>query len=159
MRATSEVKVDVVNGVVVNSPMKIGPVLDVVPYVLPDGYTVCLALIPSLTKFLGYDKQTNESYSKNDTRVQLPVVLHTFSVRQVVTTLNLWDGQTAIISGLPEKDYINGKEISDKSKSTDKELLVFVTATIVDPAGNRVHSDDELPFAQTGIPPQPAQPK
>ena len=28
--------------------------------------------------------------------------------------------------------------------------MIFVTATIVDPAGNRVHSDDELPFAQGG---------
>ena len=33
--------------------------------------------------------------------------------------------------------------------------MIFVTATIVDPAGNRVHSDDELPFAQSTIPPQP----
>jgi hypothetical protein len=32
--------------------------------------------------------------------------------------------------------------------------MIFVTATIVDPAGNRVHSDDELPFAQSTIPPQ-----
>ena len=30
--------------------------------------------------------------------------------------------------------------------------MIFVTATVVDPAGNRVHSDDELPFAQTAIP-------
>jgi hypothetical protein len=35
-----------------------------------------------------------------------------------------------------------------------KNLMIFVTATIVDPAGNRVHSDDELPFAQSTIPPQ-----
>jgi hypothetical protein len=34
--------------------------------------------------------------------------------------------------------------------------MIFVTATIVDPAGNRVHSDDDLPFAQTAVPPQPA---
>jgi hypothetical protein len=33
--------------------------------------------------------------------------------------------------------------------------MIFVTATIVDPAGNRIHSDDELPFAQNTIPPQP----
>jgi hypothetical protein len=33
--------------------------------------------------------------------------------------------------------------------------MIFVTATIVDPAGNRVHSDDELPFAQASVPPQP----
>ena len=32
-----------------------GPVLDVVPYVLSDGYTINLTLIPSLTEFAGYD--------------------------------------------------------------------------------------------------------
>ncbi len=37
----------------------------------------------------------------------------------------------------------------------ETEILVFVTATIVDPAGNRVHADDELPFAPDKIPPQP----
>ena len=33
--------------------------------------------------------------------------------------------------------------------------MIFVTATIVDPAGNRVHSDDELPFNPATIPQQP----
>jgi len=33
--------------------------------------------------------------------------------------------------------------------------MIFVTATIVDPAGNRVHSDDDLPFAQNAVPHQP----
>ncbi|MES1181076.1 MAG: hypothetical protein ABUL66_04365, partial [Verrucomicrobiota bacterium] len=45
-----------------------------------------------------------------------------------------------------------------QTKSTvKKNLMIFVTATIVDPAGNRVHSNDELPFIQTGIPPQPVR--
>src|ERR1019366_5017031 len=35
------------------SKVETGPVLDVVPYVLADGYTINLALIPSLTEFLG----------------------------------------------------------------------------------------------------------
>jgi len=35
-----------------------------------------------------------------------------------------------------------------------KNLLIFVTPTIIDPAGNRVHSEEDLPFAQTSIPPQ-----
>jgi hypothetical protein len=39
-----------------------------------------------------------------------------------------------------------------------KNLMIFVTATIIDPAGNRVHSDDELPFAQNAIPSQPSVP-
>ena len=44
---------------------------------------------------------------------------------------------------------------SQTKSSVKKNLMIFVTAMVVDPAGNRVHSDDELPFAQTAIPPQP----
>jgi Flp pilus assembly secretin CpaC len=82
-------------------------------------------------------------------------MLPDFRIRHVVSTLNLRDGQTAIIGGLPEKDYVNGKEVFDKSKSSDKELLVFITVTLVDPAGNRLHSDGDMPFAKNGIPAQP----
>jgi hypothetical protein len=54
---------------------------------------------------------------------------------------NVWDGQTLILaSNIPG---------ADKTR-----LLVFVTATVVDPAGNRVHSDDKLPFNPSAIPPQ-----
>jgi type II secretory pathway component GspD/PulD (secretin) len=50
-----------------------------------------------------------------------------------------------------------GRLFQSQSKQTvKKNLMIFVTATIVDPAGNRVHSDDDLPFAQTATPPQPA---
>ena len=49
-----------------------------------------------------------------------------------------------------------GRLFQSQSKNAiKKNLMIFVTATIVDPAGNRVHSDDELPFAQSAIPPQP----
>jgi hypothetical protein len=37
--------------------------------------------------------------------------------------------------------------------------MIFVTATIIDPAGNRIHRDEEMPFAKTSIPPQPTAPK
>jgi len=33
--------------------------------------------------------------------------------------------------------------------------MIFVTATIVDPAGNRVHTDDNMPFNPASIPMQP----
>ena len=137
-----------------------GPILDVVPYVMADGYTINLALIPSLTEFLGYEETTNTTAAHNRAgeklRVQkLPIVIPRFTVRQIVTTVNLWDNQTAIIGGIPETTHVNGSAFTGKPKASDKELLVFITATIVDPAGNRVHADDELPFAQTGVPPQP----
>ena len=49
-----------------------------------------------------------------------------------------------------------GRLFQSQSKTTSKKnLMIFVTATVVDPAGNRVHSDDDLPFAQNAVPPQP----
>jgi beta-lactamase regulating signal transducer with metallopeptidase domain/tetratricopeptide (TPR) repeat protein len=135
--------------------VEIGPVLDVVPYVLSDGYTINLTLIPSLTEFLGYDKPPNAHLSKSDARVQVPAILPRFSVRLVTATLNLWDGQTVILGGLKKYLITNGVSVVGKSDDNNKEILVFITATIVDPAGNRVHADEEMPFAQKGSPPPP----
>ena len=102
--------------------------------------------------------------------VQLPVVLPYFTVRQVVTSVNVWDNQTVVIGGLISSEVQStkqqvpvigdlpmvGKLFQSQSKTTAKKnLMIFVTATIVDPAGNRVHSDDDLPFAQTAVPAQP----
>ena len=153
-------------------PMETGPILDVVPYVLSDGYTINMALIPSVTVFNGYDTApTIPSVTGNLNVVQLPVILPDFTVRQVVTTVNVWDNQTVVIGGLisstlqTTKDKIPmigdipvlGRFFQSQSKSTQKKnLMIFVTATIVDPAGNRVHTDDDLPFAQNSVPVQPA---
>jgi general secretion pathway protein D len=58
-----------------------------------------------------------------------------------------------VIGDLP----LFGRFFQSHSKQTQKDnLMIFVTATIVDPAGNRVHSDDDLPFAQNSVPAQPA---
>ncbi len=152
-------------------PVETGPILDVVPYLLSDGYTINLALIPSLTDFNGYDTPpTIPDVTGNLNVVQLPVLLPDFTVRQVVTTVNVWDNQTVVIGGLissqvqSTKDKVPiigdvpmlGRLFQSASKvTTKKNLMIFVTATVVDPAGNRVHSDDDLPFAQTTIPAQP----
>ncbi len=151
--------------------VEIGPILDVVPYVLSDGYTINLTLIPSLTDFNGYDTPPNIANVTGSLNVvQLPVILPNFTVRQVVATVNVWDSQTVVIGGLISSQVestedkvpvlgdipVVGNLFQSSSKSTTKKnLMIFVTATIVDPAGNRVHSDDELPFAQNAIPSQP----
>ena len=150
---------------VITQQIETGPVLDVVPYVLSDGYTINLTLIPSLTDFNGYDTPPNiPNVTSGLNVVQLPVVLPDFTVRQVVTTVNVWDNQTVVIGGLissqvqSHKDKVPvlgdiplmGRLFQSQSKNTlRKNLMIFVTATIVDPAGNRVHTDDELPFAQS----------
>jgi general secretion pathway protein D len=151
--------------------LETGPLLDVVPYVLSDGYTINLTLIPSLTEFNGYVTAPSIANVTGGLNVvQLPVILPDFTVRQVVTTVNVWDGQTVVLGGLitsqttTEKDKVPvigdlpilGRLFQSQTKTAvKKNLMIFVTATIVDPAGNRIHSDDELPFAQNTIPPQP----
>ncbi|HUA38608.1 MAG TPA: hypothetical protein VMA35_09480 [Candidatus Sulfopaludibacter sp.] len=151
--------------------LETGPLLDVVPAVLADGYTINLTLIPSLTEFAGYQTAPNIANVTGSLNVvQLPVILPEFTVRQVITTVNVWDGQTVVLGGLitsttqTENDKVPvigdlpilGRLFQSSTKtSVKRNLMIFVTTTIVDPAGNRVHSDDELPFAQTSIPPQP----
>ena len=161
----------------VTQAIETGPILDVVPYVLADGYTVNLTLIPSLTEFANYQTPPAVASVTGSVGglnvVQLPTVLPAFTVRQVITTVNVWDNQTVIIGGLissqvtSTKDKVPflgdipfvGRAFQSQSKvSAKKNLMIFVTATIVDPAGNRVHSDDELPFAQSTAPIQPAAP-
>ena len=130
-----------------------GPVLDVVPRVLPDGYTVQLNLTAKLTEFLGYDP-TGQLTS--------PAVLSgkaqpapRFRVRDMTTTANVWDGQTLILGGPIVDVKARGTNSPAGGQTGRKLLLIFVTATIIDPAGNRVHTDDEMPFSTNQAPAQP----
>ncbi len=149
---------------------EIGPTLDVVPYVLADGYTINLTLIPEYLQFDQYDTPPTVPGINVANVVELPTVLPHFTVREVVTTVNIWDNQTVVLGGLisssinTENDKVPflgdlpllGRLFQSQSKSTTKRnLMIFVTATIVDPAGNRVHTDDELPFNPMTIPSQP----
>lgn len=149
-----------------------GPVLDVLPNVLSDGYTINLTLIPSLTEFAGYDNpnEVSASGALPAGTVLIPTVLPRFIVRQVVTTVNVWDGQTTVLGGLISERMFSVKDKvpvlgdlpllgrlfrSESKQSNKKNLIIFVTPTIIDPAGNRMHSEEEMPFAQNSFPPQP----
>jgi general secretion pathway protein D len=94
-----------------------------------------------------------------------------FRVRQVVSAVNVWDGQTVVLGGLLAetvttiKDQVPmlgdlplvGRLFRSESKNTNKKnLLIFVTPMLIDPAGNRLHTEDEMPFAQSAFPLQPA---
>jgi Flp pilus assembly secretin CpaC len=151
------------------SQIEIGPVVDIVPYALSDDLTINLTLTASLTEFLGYDQPPTNAVSKyiKEYDVTLPVVLPSFRILQARAQVNLWDGQT-IVLGKPQQHFFDGdKEVgtkpdyfvnAKKSKGqpdvVDKELWAFITVTLVDPAGNRIHTDEDLPFAKNNIPSQ-----
>jgi general secretion pathway protein D len=123
-----------------------GPVLDVVPTVLADGVTVQVNVKASVTEFLGYDPAARGSASG-------PQPL--FRLRELKTIANVWDGQTLILGGGMVELPSASTNAATAGKVVRKQLLVFVTPTIVDPAGNRVHTHDEMPFSTNAVPFQP----
>jgi beta-lactamase regulating signal transducer with metallopeptidase domain len=147
-----------------------GPVLDVIPLVSSDGYTIDLRVIASVTEFLGYDKPTNSISAAPQSGTSVPTILPRFQVHKFEAHIKLWDGQTTILGAATSTIIEQHKEltIDPGSMSTDdaeapgqttrtvakKQLLVLVTATLVDAAGNRIHSDNDMFIAPTGIPPQ-----
>jgi general secretion pathway protein D len=162
----------------ITEPMELGPILDVVPYVSADGYTIQMTIIPTVKTFVGYDLETAQIFSAQIQSVggvgaANPIVQATplpiFRLRQVVTSAIVWDGQTVVLGGLIAEDIQKIKDKvpvigdlplvgrlfrSESFNSKKKNLVIFVTPTIIDPAGNRVHSEEEMPFAQNAIPPQ-----
>jgi general secretion pathway protein D len=158
-------------------PFTSGPALDILPTISSDGYSIQMVLIPSLTEFVGYDSPgqfvpQSQVASASTVGVPLTAVLPLphYRVRQVITAVNVWDGQTIMLGGLISetiaklKDKVPvlgdlplfGRFFQSVYSYSDKEnLMVFVTSTIIDPAGNRVHTDEEMPFAKNSIPAQP----
>jgi general secretion pathway protein D len=93
----------------------------------------------------------------------------TFSEIKPPNTAVVWDGQTVVLGGLISENVQKNKDKvpvlgdlplfgrffrSESNVTKKKNLLIFVTPTIIDPAGNRLHSEEEMPFAQKTIPPQ-----
>ena len=162
----------------ITEPVELGPVLDVVPYVSADGYTIQMTIIPTIKEFVGYDLETAALFqaqaqsvatggasSPLTTTTPLPI----FRLRQVVTSAIVWDGQTVVLGGLIAENVQKTKDKvpvlgdlpfagrlfrSESYQTKKKNLLIFVSPTIVDPAGNKVHTEEEMPFAQNAIPAQ-----
>jgi len=154
----------------ITQALSLGQVLDVVPFVSADGYTIQLNVVPTLTEFLGYDQEVARQF--RTVVPGLPVQdtpLPRFRVRQVATTAIVWDGQTVVLGGLIAETGKKTREKvpvlgdipflgrlfrSEAADSTKKNLMIFVTPTIIDPAGNRIHSPENLPYDPDRVPEQ-----
>jgi type II secretory pathway component GspD/PulD (secretin) len=122
-----------------------GSTLDVVPTVSDDTNSITMRVIPRISEFLGYENP--REVAKYDAKLkgaQLP--LPKSRIRQTTTVATVGDGQTLVIGNLSDEWVLkepDGTQLrqpyTDKKK---KQLLIFITATIIDPSGNRIHSDD-----------------
>jgi general secretion pathway protein D len=149
---------------------EVGVVLNVTPTVGADNYTINLTLIPEVSEFLGFldysPGNVTTIISSNSTgggtgnAVQnVPIVIKQplFSSRNVTTSVVLWDGQTVVLGGLIREEI---SKIDDKipflgdlplvgrlfrskvTQRTKRNLLIFVTARLIDPAGNPIHKEN-----------------
>ena len=143
--------------------LSIGVALDVIPCLMEkDDYTLSITVIPTVTEFLGYaDPGTNRvAVYVNGKQKWISEPRPNVRQRQMIATAQVWDGQTLML-GNPKLVTPGALKIAAKPGESSgdgrKRLIVLVTPALVDSAGNRVHTDEEMPFAREGIPAQPAR--
>ncbi len=133
----------------------IGVELRVTPTVEEDNRSISLDLNPKVTEFEGFVEYGGPSVAiSGGTTVTVPPGFYQpiFAVREVSTRVTLWDGATLIMGGLTREDVkkvndkvpilgsvpIIGRLFRTKGESTQKRnLLIFVTAHLVNPGGAR----------------------
>ncbi len=147
-----------------------GVTLEVEPVVGSDGYTIDLRLVPQVVEFEGFINYGSPIYTINTStagqlinggRTELTpneIKQPIFSTRKVTTSVSIWDGQTVSLGGLMREDV---QKVDDKTpilgdipilgrlfrSSIDqhlkRNLIIFVTARLINPAGEPISRDDE----------------
>jgi general secretion pathway protein D len=136
---------------------EVGVLLNVTPTASPDGNTINLTLVPEVSEFLGFlDYSSPFAVSSGGSVLTSTNIVKQplFQSRNLTTSIVIWDGQTVVLGGLLREDV---KQINDKipflgdipwlgrlfqskaTQRTKRNLLIFVTARLVDPAGNPIH--------------------
>ena len=122
-----------------------GPVLDVIPTVSRDQANISLRVIATLSEFLGYGKPTtNVPYVYVNGKRKGLTPLPRYRLQQLTNDCVILDGETLMLGNLPTTEIAkqaNGEFLTtDVTGSKTNFLFVFVTPTLIDPAGNRVNT-------------------
>jgi general secretion pathway protein D len=157
-----------------------GVTLEIEPTIGENNYTIDLRFLPELVEFegfinygspiqtLGQDILGNPvSITITENRIEMPV----FSTRRVTTGLQIYDGYTVAVGGLMREEVQNvedsvpilgdlpiiGRLFQSKAESrTKSNLIIFVTAEIIDAAGSRINQPTGGVAGAGGSAPQPA---
>ncbi len=145
----------------------LGVTLEVEPVVGPDNYTIDLNLSPEVVEFEGFVNYGSPIYGATvgtagiPTRFEItPNVINQpiFSTRKVTTSVSIWDGQTVALGGLIREDVqkvqdkipllgdvpLAGRLFrSDVDQKIKRNLIIFVTARLMDAEGKPMRQDDE----------------
>jgi general secretion pathway protein D len=151
---------------------EIGVILNVTPTVGPDGYTIDLVMVPEVAELVDWiqygSEITLETPIVNVLGVQVGSRANTFqfnipqpvfSSRKVTTSIVIWDGQTVVMGGLIREELVTikdkipilgdipllGRLFRTEGQSSKKmNLLIFVTARLVDPSGKPIHKAEAM---------------
>ena len=121
----------------------------------PTAITTALGVIPGLAQ---------------QDRVLTPNVINQpiFSTRKVTTSVSVWDGQTVVLGGLMREDVQKTEDRtpfigdiplvgrlfrSNAEQHIKRNLVIFVTARLVNPGGQPVNSTEELEETEDVIQP------
>src|SRR5213075_1414622 len=160
-----------------------GVTLEVEPVVGPDGYTVDLNLVPQVVEFEGFinygspiQTSSTNALGQSITNIITPNVINQpiFSTRKVTTSVSVFDGQTVVLGGLMREDVQKTEDkvpiIGDiplvgrafrtnTEQHTKKNLVIFVTAKIITPAGVPLNEEEEEGLLPPELPEVPAYKK
>jgi len=142
---------------IATNQIPVGPALDIIPRAAGDGFAVQLGLIATVSEFLGYDDPGQFVVAMGTTSgLSIPITaqvpLPHFRIHQQTAAVSVWDGQSVVLGGLEIVDLVGKFRIS--SQANRSHIIVLVTPTLIDAAGNRYHAQDEMPFTETSFPPQ-----
>jgi general secretion pathway protein D len=131
----------------------VGVELRVTPTVEEDDYSISLELNPKVTEFDGFVEYGGPSIAiSGSTTVTVPSGFYQpiFSVRDISTKVTIWDGATLVMGGLTREEVkkvndkvpilgdlpLIGRAFRSEGESAQKRnLLIFVTANLVNPNG------------------------
>ncbi|CAN5168720.1 hypothetical protein BH23VER1_BH23VER1_29100 [soil metagenome] len=153
-----------------------GVTLEVDPVVGPEGYTIDLNLAPEVIEFEGFINYGSpiQSGATNalglattvvltENRIEQPI----FSTRRAQTSVTIYDGRTVAIGGLIREDiqtvedkvpflgdipFVGRLFRTDAENHFKRNLVIFVTARLIDPAGQPINQPS------TEVTPLPSDP-
>jgi len=143
----------------------VGVELRVLPTVEEDNHSISLDLNPKVTEFEGFVEYGGPSIAiSGGTTVTVPPGFYQpiFAVREMNTKVTIWDGATLVMGGLTREEVkkvndkvpvlgslpLIGRLFRSKGESTQKRnLLIFVTASLVAPGGASSRNLQSVPTA------------
>jgi len=152
---------------------EVGVILQVVPEVSAEGQMINLMLNPQVVSEPVWKNYGTKIPFNASVYTDLPMEQPFFHVRSVQTQLSVYNGATVVMGGLITEDrktmedkipflgdipYLGRLFRSRSEQSIKRNLLVFVTARLVDPAGRVVKTGGESALLAAGASSTPSAP-